>query len=671
MTDRGNILVVDDDPESLALLIGLLMADGYQVRPANSGKLALASVAAEAADLILLDIRMPEMDGFEVCRRLKDRESTRDIPVMFITAAREVEERVAGLALGAVDCITKPFRREELLARVRTQLELGQLRAGLEKRVAQRTAELSLAVELLEREVTERRQAEQALRESEGRFRHMADTAPMMICTSGPDKLATFFNKVWLGFTGRTMEQELGTGWTANVHPDDVDRALASYSSSFDAHQHCHIEYRLRRADEQYRWILCSGVPRFSPDGVFIGYIATCMDITDVKRAQEEAFDRQKLESLRVLTAGIAHDFNNLLGGILAEAELAETEMAEDSSPREEIQTIKAVAIRASEIVRQLMIYSGQDKPDAEPVDVSRLVEEMLDLLKVSISKRVILKIDLLKNPPPVLANPAQLWQIVMNLVINASDAIGDRAGVINVSTSPVSIGPDLAPSGLANLPPGAYLRLEVSDTGRGMTEEAKARIFDPFFTTKFPGHGLGLAVVQGIVRSYGGAINIESTPGKGTRFEVLLPCAHGLADAAPAARTVAAAEYSPVSVTVLLVEDDDTLRFAVSKALRKRGFSVLTAADGCAAVDVFQTHAEDIDVVLLDLTLPGLSGLGVLRAIRLVRPGVNVILTSAYDRDTADGAAVGDPGSCAFLRKPYQFGELVHMLEEAVSVSS
>jgi PAS domain S-box-containing protein len=629
-------------------------------------------VAAEAADLILLDIRMPEMDGFEVCRRLKDRESTRDIPVMFITAAREVEERVAGLALGAVDCITKPFRREELLARVRTQLELGQLRAGLEKRVAQRTAELSLAVELLEREVSERRQAEQALRESEGRFRHMADTAPMMICTSGPDRLATFFNKVWLAFTGRTMEKELGDGWTDGIHPDDLDRTLAAYSASFDARRQCHLEYRLRRADEEYRWILCSGVPRFTPNGAFNGYIASCMDITDVKRAQEEAFDRQKLESLRVLTAGIAHDFNNLLGGILAEAELAETELVENSSPHEEIQTIKAVAIRASEIVRQLMIYSGQDKPDAEPVDVSRLVEEMLDLLKVSISKKVILKIDLHKKLPPVLANPAQLWQIVMNLVINASDAIGDKAGVINVSTSPVSTGLDLALNGLASLPPGDYLRLEVADTGRGMEEEAKAKIFDPFFTTKFPGHGLGLAVVQGIVRSYGGAINIDSAPGKGTRFEVLLPCAHGLAgDEASNARTVAAAEYSPVSVTVLLVEDDDTLRFAVSKALRKRGFSVLTAADGCAAVDVFQTHSDDIDVVLLDVTLPGISGLGVLKAIRLVRPSVNVILTSAYDRDSAESAVVGDTGNAAFLRKPYQFSELVHLLEETVSVSS
>lgn len=429
MTDRRSILVVDDDPESLGLLIGLLAAEGYQVRPANSGKLALASVAAAPPHLILLDIRMPDIDGFEVCRRLKASKFTRSIPVMIISAAKEVEERVAGLAMGAVDFVTKPFGREELLARVRTHLELAQLRAQLEQRVEQRTAELSLAVELLEREVVERRQAEQALRESEARFRNMADTAPVMVWASGPDKLCTFFNKGWLVFTGRTMEQELGNGWAEGVHPDDLDRCFETYSSSFDARQNFQMEYRLLRADGEYRFVLDRGVPRVAPDGSFVGYIGSCIDITDAKRAQEEAFDKQKLESLRVLTAGIAHDFNNLLGGILAEAELAETELAEGSSPHKEIQTIKAVAIRASEIVRQLMIYSGQDKRVAEPVDVSRLVEEMLELLKVSVSKQVTLRIDLGKNLPAVLANAGEIWQVVMNLIINASDAIGEKAG--------------------------------------------------------------------------------------------------------------------------------------------------------------------------------------------------------------------------------------------------
>jgi DNA-binding response OmpR family regulator len=212
MTAKGTILVVDDESELLELLMGILVDQGYRVRPANSGKLALASVAVETPDLILLDLRMPDMDGFEVCRQLKSSENSREIPIMFISAASEVEERLDGLGLGAVDFVSKPFRREELLARVRTHMELVRLRTRLELQVAQRTAELRATVEQLQLEVAERRRVETALRESEDRFRNIADTAPMMIWVFDSNKLCTFFNKVRLEFTGRTLEQELGSG---------------------------------------------------------------------------------------------------------------------------------------------------------------------------------------------------------------------------------------------------------------------------------------------------------------------------------------------------------------------------------------------------------------------------------------------------------------------------
>jgi PAS domain S-box-containing protein len=261
-------------------------------------------------------------------------------------------------------------------------------------------------------------------------------------------------------------------------------------------------------------------IPVRNSAGFIHRIIGACIDTTDLKRSQEEAIARQKLESIGVLAAGIAHDFNNLLGGILAEAELAESELAEGTSPVLELQKIKTVANRAGEIVRELMIYAGQSDTSLAPVDLSLLVEEMLDLLKISVSKYATLKVNLPKDLPNIRANAVQMRQVVMNLIINASEAIGENTGVISVGIS--KIDSDQASTVGAHTD---YLRFTVSDTGVGMTEEVRSRIFDPFYTTKFAGRGLGLAAVQGAVRSHGGSIEVTSVPGQGSSFEILLPC--------------------------------------------------------------------------------------------------------------------------------------------------
>jgi PAS domain S-box-containing protein len=507
-------------------------------------------------------------------------------------------------------------------------------------------------------DITERKQAAAALLESEERFRNMADTAPVMIWVSGPDKLCTFFNKGWLTFTGRTLEQELGNGWASAVHSEDLDRCIAIYSSSFDARRNFQMEYRLRRADGEFRWVLDNGVPRFAPGGSFAGYIGSCIDITDLKRTQEEALARQKLESMGVLAGGIAHDFNNLLGGILAEAELVESDLAAGLPVGEEITRIKGVAIRGAEIVRELMIYAGQDQASlAEPVDLSRLVEELLELLKISISKQVVLQINLDKNLPTILGNASQIRQVLMNLVINASEAIGERVGVIHVATSRVK----------GRQGSGQYVRLEVSDTGSGMTEEAKAKIFDPFFTTKSAGRGLGLAVVQGIVRDHGGTIDVVSVPGQGATFLALLPCTLKRPLKLSGRSSTGAEQANNKVATILVVEDEELLRVAVSKALRKRGFSVIGASDGTAGMDLMQKHKEEIDVLLLDITLPGRSSREILDEVRRIRPNLKVILTSAYDKSWVDVSFTGLPIT-HFIRKPFQLSDLVSVLQDALS---
>jgi PAS domain S-box-containing protein len=524
MTHGSSILIVDDDRESLVLLTSMLGKDGYEVRSAESGQLALAYAAANRPDLILLDIRMPRMDGLEVCRRLKDYEDTRDIPVIFITSGRDVEERVEGLRLGAVDFIHSVFLPEELLARVRTHLELGRLRTDLEKQVAQRTTELRTANDRLKEELAQRRLTEQALRETEERFRSLADTAPVAIWVTGPDRLGSFFNKRALTFAGRTTEELIGDRWTELVHPDDRDGVCAAYSSAVVARRPFRIECRMKRADGQYRWVLNTGIPRFV-DRIFVGHIGTVVDTTDLKLSHEQMLVTQKMESLGALAAGIAHDFNNMLGVMFAESDVALLETTLVSPARQNVERIKAVAVRASEIVKLLIAYAGGTDVAMENVDLSLIVEEMIELLRDSISERAMLRTSLAKDLL-VRANAAQIRQVVLNLIKNGAEALEGRDGLIAVAAERVYIGRPPAPEGPTEAPEGEYVRLLVSDTGCGMTQEVQARALDPFYTTKFLGRGLGLAVVQGILRSHGGHIQILSKHGAGSTFQVLLPCA-------------------------------------------------------------------------------------------------------------------------------------------------
>ena len=520
-------------------------------------------------------------------------------------------------------------------------------------------------------DVTHRQErAEALLHESEVRFRNMADTAPVMIWVSGPDKVRTFFNRCWLMFTGRTMEEEQEDGWVAGIHLDDVARCVSTYTSSFDARRAFRMEYRLRRADGEYRWLLEDAIPRLEPDGTFVGYVGSCTDVTDVKHAREEieTFARQKLESVGTLAGGVAHDFNNLLGSVLAHAQLAKTELDDRSAVGGALQRIETLAIRGAEIVRQLLIYAGQESGDFEPVDVSHLTGEMLELLKVSISKHAVIESSFGEDLPAVLGNPAQLRQVIMNLITNASAAIGERDGVIRLSTAAVTVGPDSALTEAGSLPPGKYLRLEVSDTGSGMTPEVRARIFEPFFTTTFMGRGLGLSVVQGIVRAHGGAIHVASAPGRGTTFQVLLPCTTKLPpETEPPTLPSEAEQAAPAAGTILFVEDEEMLRNSVSRMLRKRGFSVLEAGDGTAAMHLIRLHAGEIALVLLDVTLPGTPSREVFEEARRVLPGMPIVLTSAYGQHVVD-SAFADLRIDHFIRKPYQLGALVDLIRDAIS---
>jgi PAS domain S-box-containing protein len=509
-------------------------------------------------------------------------------------------------------------------------------------------------------DITELRtlRAKAAQLETEERFRTVADTAPLMIWVAEADQRCTFVNKGWLAFTGRTIEQELGHGWTANIHSDDLNCCLASYTAAFETRRPFEVEYRRRRADGEYRWVMGTGVPTFGVDGTFNGFVGTCTDITDLKRSRDEDIARQKLETLGTFATGIAHDFNNILGGVLAQAEVGLEELMTGDSPKEQLASIRDVAVRGAGIVRQLMIYAGQESSASELVDVSALITDMLPLLNVIASKHAVIKTEL-GRLPSVRANPAQIRQLVLNLVANASDAIGHRDGLISLRTA-------LAPARTESDQSGEFIELEVSDTGCGIPREVHARVFDPFFTTKSAGKGLGLAVARAVVHALGGYIGFETECSRGTTFRVLLPTTGQMAPAAERVGAPSSRNGPDRCGVVLVVEDEEPLRSATARLLRANGLYVMEANDGTAAVGLVREHSRAIDVILLDITLPGAPSREVLAEARRLRPGVKVIVTSAYGPEKVEESF---PNMLvdAFIRKPCRLAELVTTVQSFI----
>ena len=498
--------------------------------------------------------------------------------------------------------------------------------------------------------------------EGELHFRAMTDSLPLMLWVAGADGRCTWFNQRWLGYTGRKLEVELSQNWTRNVHPADLPACSAAYTAAFSHRREFQAECRLRRFDGDYRWMLAQAAPRFLPDGAFAGYVGTCTDISEIRLHTGRALSHQRLETLGMLAGGIAHDFNNLVGAMIAHAELALADLPPASASGPGVERIRSVAIRASEIVRELMVYVGQEQGTLTPVDLSFLAEEMLGVLNISIARRAVLKTEFAPGLQAVVAETAELRQLIMNLILNAADAVEASGGEIRIATSRATV---RAAEFGADVLPGDYVRLEVSDTGRGMAPEVRARIFERNFTTKQIGRGLGLTVVRRIVRRYNGALQCESAPGRGTRFVVLLPSAGVAAMERDSRASAPAPLHAPgLRATLLIVEDEESLRAPVASLLRRRGFQVIEAAEGEAAIQSLRDHRHRVDAVLLDLTLPGMPAAEIVAQVAHIRPDLPILLTSAYASHTAAALLELEPVK-GFIRKPYELGELTRRLLE------
>ncbi|GFO64176.1 PAS domain-containing protein [Geomonas paludis] len=396
------------------------------------------------------------------------------------------------------------------------------------------------------------------------------------------------------------------------------------------------------------------------------------VDMTERKRLEEEKrqieaqmLHVQKLESLGVLAGGIAHDFNNILMVVLGNADLALLRVPPDSPATENLVQIEQAATRAADLARQMLAYSGRGNFVIEKLDLNRLVQDMGSMLEVSISKKALLRYNFAPDLPAISGDATQLRQVILNLVINASEAMDEGTGLISISTRSMQCDRSyLSESWIDDrLPEGCYVVLEVSDTGCGIDRDIIPKIFDPFFTTKFTGRGLGMAAVLGIVRAHKGAIKVYSEKGKGSSFRLLLPCSAGAADCPEPPQSQ---ELWHGSGTVLLADDEESIRVLGSDMLRSLGFDVMLASDGREAVELFKAGMDDIVCVLLDLTMPNLDGEQTFRELRALKPDVKVIMSSGYNEQEVSLKLAG-AGLSGFIQKPYKVLEMSRKLSEVL----
>jgi len=393
-------------------------------------------------------------------------------------------------------------------------------------------------------------------------------------------------------------------------------------------------------------------------------------DVSERRKFELELQETQKLEGLGLLAGGIAHDFNNLLTGILGNASLALSDTTPDQPIRLRLRQIVEAAERAAFLTRQMLAYAGRGRFVTANIDLGELVGEISGLLRTSIPRAVDLKLELAPDLPPIEADPAQLHQVVMNLVINGAEAIGEnRVGTVTVRTSLREVSPNEAAALFKSqaAAPGTYVLLEVTDTGAGMDDSTKAKIFDPFFTTKFTGRGLGLAAVQGIVRAHRGAIFVHSAPGRGTTFRIFLPA--GTGEAVRHDQQESGISPIPAGSVVLVIDDEDFVRKIAQEVLSRQGMRVLTADHGKSGIEVFREQKREVSVVVLDLQMPVMGGKEALAALRDIDPDIPVILSSGFDETEATKrfAAVGPTG---FLQKPYTAQRLVKAVAAALKKS-
>ncbi len=527
-------------------------------------------------------------------------------------------------------------------------------------------------------DITDLKRVEDALRESEATFRAHVENSFDVIFTLDASGTFVFVSPAWERHFGYPVSEVMGKPFAPFVHPDDVQPCVEYLTWILTTGRSgTSPVYRVKCADGSLRSFVANGMPYTDTKGQLL-FIGVGHDVTAQLQAEQDRLDferqllhTQKLESLGVLAGGIAHDFNNLLLAILGNVELAALKIPADSPPHKLLEQATTAANRAADLTSRLLAYSGKGVFVITRLNLNQLVNENASLFRTAVPRTVSIDLHLSAGLPDIMGDVAQIQQVIMNLITNAAEAIEVQSGLIKFSTGLQNCDRAcLSGSRLEDKPaPGRFVFLEVCDNGIGMSEQVQQRIFDPFFTTKFTGRGLGMSAVLGIVKAHSGALFLDSAPEKGTTIKVLFPAAHDegppLVPVTEHAHTRSVTHH-PLSGTILVVDDEKSVLKICVTMVTHCGFKAITASDGADAVRIFRERRDEIDLVLMDLTMPNMDGVAAMQELRRIKPDIKIILSSGFNEQELDDR-ISDQNPSGFIRKPYSVKNLEAELRRVV----
>lgn len=667
MDKRGlKILAIDDNLDNLITLKALVNEafPDVQFFQATSGSNGLKMAVQENPDVILLDIVMPNMDGFEVCRRLKNDPRLLEIPVVMITALKgDKESRIKALYYGVEAFLSKPIDEIELTAQIRAMVKIKE--ANLQKKLekSELEAEVAFRTKQLEQELYDRTRAEMELREKEVQYQNLADSGVALIWTSGLDTKCNYFNKPWLNFTGRTLEQEVGEGWTEGVHPEDLDFCVKTYLTAFEKHHPFNMEYRIRHFSGEYRWLSDMGTPNFNSKGEFIGYIGHCFDITERKENEQELIRAKEHaeESDRLKTAflqNMSHEIRTPMNAIIGFTGLLEDQDLQDDDKKKFISIIRNSANQLLSVVTDILTISAlekkQERININIVNINELLDELYAIFQVQALKKnisIIINKTATNKDTEVYTDKTKLTEILSNIVSNALKF---------TSVGCVEFGYELKENNF---------EFYVKDTGIGIDPKYQDKIFQRFqqgdtsISHQFGGTGLGLSISKGFVELFGGEIWVESALGKGTTFRFTIPYV--------SARNILDVDESVIhsehSRTILIAEDEEYNYLYLKHILASKHNRLIHAKNGSEAVDLCRDNSG-IDLILMDVKMPVMDGYTAAKLIKEFNPTIPIIAQSAYAMEYEKERYVGSFFD-EYVIKPINVNELKMKIRKYVEL--